>query len=74
MARCQVTGKMRMVGNSVSHANNRNKKVFHANIQSKRFYLPDEKRWVRLKVSTRAIRSITRAGLKKFLKKNGLSI
>lgn len=74
MAKCPITGKKRMVGNSVSHANNRNKKVFQANIQTKRFYLPEEKRWVRLKVSTRAIRSITRVGLQKYLKKHGIAL
>lgn len=73
MAKCKLTGKMRMVGNSVSHANNRNKKVFKANIQNKRIYIPEENRWVRLKVSTRAIRSLTRNGLKQYMKKHGLA-
>ena len=74
MAKCQVTGKQRMVGNKVSHANNHNKKVFKANIQTKRFYIPEEDRWVRLKVSTRAIRSLTRHGVLNFAKKNGLKL
>lgn len=74
MAKCQVTGKQRMVGNKVSHANNRSKKVFEANIQTKRFFIPEENRWVRLKVSTRAIRSLTKSGVAQYAKKHGLKI
>lgn len=72
MAKCSVTGKRRMVGNKVSHANNRTKRVSKPNIQSKRFYLPEEGRWIRLKVSTRAIRTLTKADLRETLKKHGL--
>lgn len=74
MAKCQITGKKRLVVMSVSHAHNRTKKVQQPNIQTKRFWLPEEKTWVRLKVSTRAIRSITRMGLKAFVAKNGLEL
>jgi large subunit ribosomal protein L28 len=74
MAKCQMTGKRRMVGNSVSHANNKSKRARGANIQSKRFYIPEEGRWVRLKVSTRAIRTITKDGVRKTAKKNGVKI
>lgn len=74
MAKCQVTGKKRMVGNKVSHANNHNKTVFKANIQTKRFYIPEENRWVKLKVSTRAIRSLTKDGVLNYAKKHGLKI
>ena len=52
----------------------KNKKNFQANIQTKRFYIPEEGRWVRLKVSTRAIRSVTKHGVRKYLKKQGVSI
>ncbi|MBN2359287.1 MAG: 50S ribosomal protein L28 [Deltaproteobacteria bacterium] len=74
MAKCQMTGKRHMVGNRVSHANNRTKKAREANIQSKRFYIPEQGRWVRLKVSTRAIRTITKDGVLKCAKKNGVKI
>jgi large subunit ribosomal protein L28 len=58
----------------VSHAHSRNKKVQNVNVQRKRFYLPEEDQWVRLRVSTRAIRSITKMGLKKFAEKHGVSL
>jgi large subunit ribosomal protein L28 len=74
MAKCQITGKRGLVGMSVSHAHNRTKKVQNANIQRKRFYLADEDRWIRLRVSTRAIRSISKMGLKKFAAKHGVSL
>ena len=49
-------------------------KVYKANIQTKRFYIPEEGRWVRLKVSTRALRSITKDGLRAYAKKHRISI
>ncbi len=58
----------------VSHAHNRTKTVQQANIQTKRFYIEEEDRWVKLKVSTRAIRTITKIGLKKFAAKHGVSM
>ena len=64
MARvCQVTGKAPMVGNNVSHANNKTKRRFLPNLQTKRFFLPEEDRWVTLKLSTDAIRTINKNGL-----------
>jgi large subunit ribosomal protein L28 len=60
---CQVTGKKAMVGNSVSHANNKTKRRFEVNLQSKRYYLEDEKRWVRLRLSTSAMKIINRRGI-----------
>jgi large subunit ribosomal protein L28 len=73
MAKCQITGKQRLVVMSVSHAHNRTKKIQNPNIQNKRFWLPEEKKWVKLKVSTRAIRSITKMGLRAFATKNGVN-
>lgn len=70
MARvCQITGKRPRVGNSVSHANNKTKRKFYPNLQKKKFYLPDEDRWVTLKVSTAAIRTINKNGITAVLKK-----
>lgn len=65
---CQVTGKKPMSGNNVSHANNRTKRRFLPNLQSKRFYVPSEDRWVRLKVSARGIKTITKNGIEAVLK------
>lgn len=66
---CQVTGKKPQSGNNVSHANNRTKRRFLPNLQSKRFYIPSEDRWVRLKVSARGIKTITKNGIESVLKK-----
>jgi large subunit ribosomal protein L28 len=60
---CQVTGKKAMVGNTVSHANNKSKRRFEVNLQSKRYWLEDEKRWVRLRLSTSAMKIINRRGI-----------
>jgi large subunit ribosomal protein L28 len=64
MARvCQVTGKGPMVGNHVSHANNKTKRRFLPNLQSRRFWVESENRWVRLRVSTKALRTIDKVGI-----------
>jgi len=64
MARvCQVTGKRPMVGNNVSHANNKTKRRFLPNLQSRRFWVESENRWVRLRVTTRALRTIDKNGI-----------
>ena len=64
MARvCQVTGKGPMVGNNVSHANNKTKRRFLPNLQSRRFWVESENRWVRLRVSTKALRTIVKNGI-----------
>ncbi len=60
---CQVTGKKPISGNNVSHANNRTRRRFYPNLQWKRFWLPDEKRWVRLRVSAHGIKIIDRRGI-----------
>ena len=64
MARvCQVTGKGPMVGNHVSHANNKTKRRFLPNLQHRRFWLETENRWVRLRVSNAALRLIDKVGI-----------
>ncbi len=63
---CQLTGKRRNVANNVSHAHNRTKKIQHPNIQSKRIFVPEIGRTIRLKLSTHAIRGINRLGLKAY--------
>ena len=62
---CDVTGKKPMFGNKVSHANNKSRRRFDVNLQKKRFWLPDEKRFITLKVSTRGMRIIDKKGIRK---------
>lgn len=69
MARvCQITGKRPRVGNKVSHANNKTKRRFYPNLQKKRFYIPEEGRWITLKLSTKAIKTINKKGVSAVLK------
>jgi large subunit ribosomal protein L28 len=64
MARvCQVTGKGPMVGNNVSHANNKNKRRFMPNLQSRRFWVESENRWVRLRTTAAGLRLIDKKGI-----------
>lgn len=61
--KCPITGKGPLVGNNVSHANNKTKRRYLPNLQYKRFWLENEKRFVRLRVSTRGIRIIDKYGI-----------
>jgi len=64
MARvCEVTGKRPMSGNNVSHANNKTKRRFLPNLQQRRFWVESEKRWVSLRLSTAALRTIDKNGI-----------
>ena len=64
MARvCQVTGKAPMVGNNVSHANNRTKRRFLPNLQRRRFWVESESRWINLRLTTNALRTIDKNGI-----------
>ena len=60
---CEVTGKGPAVGNRVSHANNKRRRRFLPNLHTQRFWLEGEKRWITLKLSTRAMRTIDKKGL-----------
>lgn len=64
---CQVTGKRPMVGNNVSHANNKTRRRFLPNLQEHRFWLEDEQRYVKLRVSTKGMRTIDKLGIKQVL-------
>jgi large subunit ribosomal protein L28 len=64
---CQVTGKRPQSGNNVSHAKNRTRRRFLPNLQSKRFWIESEKRYVRLKVSHKGLRTIDKHGIEKIL-------
>ncbi|MGQ8335401.1 50S ribosomal protein L28 [Sunxiuqinia sp. A32] len=65
---CQVTGKKMMVGNNVSHSKRRTKRRFLPNLFKKKFYLPEEDRWISLTVSAAGIRTINKKGLSVALK------
>jgi large subunit ribosomal protein L28 len=65
---CELTGKGMMVGNSVSHSNIKTKRRFYPNLQTKRFYIPEEDKWITLKVSTEAIKNVTKNGITACLK------
>lgn len=65
---CQVSGKRPRSGNNVSHANNKTKRKFYPNLQTKKFYLPEEDRWITLKVSASSMRTINKNGISKVLK------
>ncbi len=60
---CQVTGKGPMTGNNVSHANNKTRRRFLPNLQTHRFWVESEKRFVRLRLSTKAMRTIDKKGI-----------
>ena len=65
---CQISGKRPRVGNNVSKSNNKTKRKFFPNLQKKRFYLPQEDRWVTIKVSTSTLRTINKRGITSVLK------
>jgi large subunit ribosomal protein L28 len=65
---CQITGKKLMVGNNVSHSNIKSKRKFYPNLQTKKFYVPEEDAWIVMKVSTSAIRTINKNGISACLK------
>lgn len=72
--RCSITGKKPLSGNNVSHAHNKTKRWQRPNIHSKRLYVPELNRWVRVRISTRALRTVTKLGLLPYLKKQGLTL
>ena len=71
---CQITGKRTTTGNRVSHANNKTKRRFLPNIQHHRYWIENERRFVRLKLSTKGMRTVDKLGIEavlKILKDNG---
>jgi len=61
---CKITGKKPLTGNNVSHANNRTKRKQNPNLQTKRIWVEDEKRWVKMRLTAKAIKIIDKKGLK----------
>ena len=66
---CQITGKKVMVGNNVSHANNKTKRKFYPNLQTKKFFVPETGETIVLKVSANALRTINKNGIASVLAK-----
>ncbi len=70
----QITKNKKRVANNVSHSNRKTKRTQEINLQTKRFYIEEENRWVKLRVTTRSIRSITKMGVVAFAKKHGFQL
>ena len=64
---CQVTGRKPSFGNNVSHSQRKTRRRWDVNIQTQRFYVPSEKRWVKLKVSVKGLKTINKHGIEKVL-------
>ena len=60
---CQITGKKPMFGNNVSHANNKTRRKFNVNLQKKKFWIPEENRYVTLRISMHGLRIINKKGI-----------
>lgn len=65
---CQITGKTAMVGNNVSHSKRRTKRKFDVNLFKKKYFLPEENRWIQLTVSAAGMRTINKKGIEAALK------
>lgn len=65
---CEITGKKAMFGNNVSFSINKTRRRFDVNLAKKRFYIPEEDRWITLRVSSRALKSINKKGISAVLK------
>ena len=65
---CQITGKRVITGNNVSHSKRRTKRKFYPNLVTKRFYIPEEDKWITLKVSAAALRTINKNGISATIK------
>ncbi len=72
--RCQLTGRGPLVGNRVSHAQNKTKMRQVPNLQSKRIWVPELDRFVRVRLSARALRTVAKLGLMPFCKKQGIDV
>jgi len=64
---CQITGKKPLSGNKVSHAHNKTRRRFLPNLQNRRFWVESQKRWVRIRVSSKGLRMIDKKGIDAFL-------
>ena len=64
---CQLTGKRPMYGNNVSHSNRKTRRRFEPNLQRKRFFIPEVDKWVTLRISMHALRTINKKGIHAYL-------
>ncbi len=60
---CEITGKKMITGNNVSHSHSKTRRRFYPNLQTKKFYIPEEDKWITLKVSAAGIRNINKKGI-----------
>lgn len=65
---CEITGKKAIVGNKVSHSNTKTKRKFNVNLKVKKFFLPEEDKWVTLRISTSALKTINKNGISAVIK------
>ena len=72
--KCKITGKKPLVGNNVSHANNKTKRRQLPNLQKKSIFVPELNKSIKIKISTSALKSIDKLGLMPYLKKKGLTL
>jgi large subunit ribosomal protein L28 len=72
--KCQLTGKKANNAYAVSHSHRRTKKLQHANLQDKRVWWPEGDRWVRLRLSTKAIKTLNHKGIQAFAKEAGIDL
>jgi large subunit ribosomal protein L28 len=72
--RCAITNKKPLSGNHISHAHNKTKRWQKPNVHSKRIFVPELNRFVRIRLSTRALRTVSKLGLMQYLRKNGLQL
>lgn len=72
--RCQLTGKTANNGYAISHSHRRTKRLQHVNLQSKRVWWPEGNRWVKLKLSTKAIKTLEKKGLQAMAKEAGINL
>ena len=72
--KCKITGKGPLVGNNVSHSNNKTKRRQLPNLQNKSIFVPELNKSIKIRISTSALKSIDKLGLMPYLKKKGLSL
>jgi len=65
---CEITGKKAIVGNKVSHSNAKTKRKFNVNLKVKKFFLPEENKWITIRISTSALRNINKNGISAVVK------
>lgn len=66
---CELTGKKVITGNNVSFSNRKTKRKFYPNLQEKRFFIPETEKWVKMKISTSALRTINKLGISEAISK-----